>query len=323
LSEIIKVSSNIGVSKVGRKLGRTKYHQYLKSFGFGAKTGIDLPGEVSGLLAAPQYWSEVGLANISFGQGVSLTALQLTNALAAVANGGALMRPYVVKAVLDHEGTVLKENRPKQIRQVISPETARTVAAVLKTVMEDGGTGKAAAVPGYEAAGKTGTAQKALASGKGYSDKRIGSFFGFAPAFNAQAVITVVIDEPEGIRYGGVVAAPAFKAIAEQILPYLGAYPKGTTYLLADSKEKGIPAAPAESRAAEAVNPAVRGDLGEAQGVMPDFSGKSIRQVLQTAQRLGLELKYVGSGKAVDQNPPPGQILQGEARGTVRFQPSL
>lgn len=323
LSEIIKVSSNIGVSKVGRKLGRTKYHQYLKSFGFGAKTGIDLPGEVSGFLAAPQHWSEVGLANISFGQGVSLTALQLTNALAAVANGGALMRPYVVKAVLDHEGTVLKENRPKQIRQVISPETARTVAAVLKTVMEDGGTGKAGAVPGYEAAGKTGTAQKALASGKGYSDKRIGSFFGFAPAFNAQAVITVVIDEPEGVRYGGVVAAPAFKAIAEQILPYLGAYPKGTTYLLADSKEKGIPAAPAESRAAEAANPGVRGDLGEAPGVMPDFSGKSIRQVLQTAQRLGLELKYVGSGKAVDQNPPPGQILQGEARGTVRFQPSL
>ena len=162
LSEIIKVSSNIGASKVGKKLGRGKYHHYLKSFGFGSKTGIDLPGEISGFLPGPQHWSEIGLANISFGQGVSLTALQLTNALSAIANGGALMRPYVVKAVLDHEGTVLKENRPKVIRQVISPETARTVGAILKTVTEEGGSGKAAGVPGYEVAGKTGTAQKAL-----------------------------------------------------------------------------------------------------------------------------------------------------------------
>ncbi len=323
LSEIIKVSSNIGVSKVGKKLGRGKYHQYLKSFGFGSKTGVDLPGEVSGFLAGTQHWSEVGLANISFGQGISVTALQLTNALAAIANGGALMRPYVVKAVLDHEGTVLKENRPKAIRQVISPETARTVAMILKTVTEEGGTGKAASVPGFEVAGKTGTAQKALPNGKGYSDKRIGSFFGFAPTGNPQAVITVIIDEPERIRYGSVVAAPAFKAIAEQILPYLGAYPKGTTYLLADSKEKGIPVPIAESRPAETASQAARGDLGEAPGVMPDFSGKSIRQVLQAAQRLGLELNYVGSGKAVAQTPPPGQILQGEMRGVVRFQPSL
>jgi cell division protein FtsI (penicillin-binding protein 3) len=323
LSEIIKVSSNIGASKVGKKLGRGKYHHYLKSFGFGSKTGIDLPGEISGFLPGPQHWSEVGLANISFGQGVSLTALQLTNALSAIANGGALMRPYVVKAVLDHEGTVLKENRPKVIRQVISPETARTVGAILKTVTEEGGSGKAAGVPGYEVAGKTGTAQKALPNGKGYSDKRIGSFFGFAPAGNPQAVIAVIIDEPEGIRYGGVVAAPAFKAIAEQILPYLGSYPKGTTYLLADSKGKAIPVPVAESRPSDPPAQAQRGDLSEGPGVMPDFAGKSIRQVLQTAQRLGLELKYVGSGKAVAQIPPPGQVLQGEMRGMVRFQPSL
>jgi len=323
LSEIIKVSSNIGASKVGKKLGRGKYHHYLKSFGFGSKTGIDLPGEISGFLPGPQHWSEIGLANISFGQGVSLTALQLTNALSAIANGGALMRPYVVKAVLDHEGTVLKENRPKVIRQVISPETARTVGAILKTVTEEGGSGKAAGVPGYEVAGKTGTAQKALPNGKGYSDKRIGSFFGFAPAGNPQAVIAVIIDEPEGIRYGGVVAAPAFKAIAEQILPYLGSYPKGTTYLLADSKGKAIPVPVAESRPSDPPAPAQRGDLSEGPGVMPDFAGKSIRQVMQTAQRLGLELKYVGSGKAVAQTPPPGQVLQGEMRGMVRFQPSL
>ena len=323
LGEIIKVSSNIGASKVGKKLGKGRYHSYLKSFGFGSKTGIDLPGETTGFLSAPQQWSEVGLANISFGQGVSLTTLQLTNALAAIANGGSLMRPYVVKAVMDQAGNVLKENRPKVLRRVLSVETARNVALVLKTVTEEGGTGKSAGVPGYEVAGKTGTAQKALANGRGYSDRRIGSFIGFAPATNPQVVISVIIDEPEGIRYGGVVAAPAFKAIAEQVLPYLGAYPKGTTYLVAESRDKAVPASLAALRAPAAVGQMRGEDFAETQGVMPDFSGKSIRQVVQTAQRLGLELKFVGSGKAVAQTPPPGHIFQGETRGVVRFQPSL
>jgi cell division protein FtsI (penicillin-binding protein 3) len=323
LGEVIKVSSNIGAAKVGKKLGRGRYHHYLKSFGFGGKTGIDLPGEVSGFLPAPQHWSEVGLANISFGQGVSLTLLQLTNALSVIANDGLLMRPYVVKAVLDAEGNILKENRPRVLRRVISPETARTVAQMMKTVTEEGGTGRAGSVPGYDVAGKTGTAQKASATGRGYSDKRIGSFIGFAPAGNPQVAIAVVIDEPEGVRYGGVVAAPAFRAVAEQILPYLGAYPQGTTYLVAESKEKTAPVFQSESRPPVAGPQSAGADSVDAPGVMPDFSGKSIRQVVQTAQRLGLELKFVGSGKAVAQNPPPGQILQGEIRGTVRFQPSL
>jgi cell division protein FtsI (penicillin-binding protein 3) len=323
LGEIIKVSSNIGAAKVGKKLGRGRYHHYLKSFGFGSKTGIDLPGEVSGFLPPPQHWSEIGLANISFGQGVSMTLLQLTNALSAIANGGSLMRPYIVRAVLDSEGNILKENRPKVIRRVISPETARTVATIMKTVTEEGGTGKAGSVAGYDVAGKTGTAQKASATGRGYSDKRIGSFIGFAPAGNPQVVIAIVIDEPEGIRYGGVVAAPAFKAIAEQILPYLGAYPQGTMYLVAEPKGKTNPVLFAESLPSGNARQVVGGDFAEAPGVMPDFSGKSIRQVVQTAQRLGLELRFVGSGKAVAQNPPAGYILQGETRGVVRFQPSL
>lgn len=184
LGEIIKVSSNIGASKVGKKLGKGKLHHYLKGFGFGSKTGVDLPGEVAGSLPHPQFWSEVGLANISFGQGVSLTALQLTTALAAIANGGVMMRPYVVKAIMERQGNVskvLKENRPKAMRRVVSQETAKTVAAILKTVMQGGGTGQAACLSEYETAGKTGTAQKASSSGRGYSEKRIGSFIGFAP----------------------------------------------------------------------------------------------------------------------------------------------
>lgn len=319
LGDVIKFSSNIGASKVGRKLGKNKLYRYLKNFGFGGKTGVDLPGEVSGFLAAPRYWSEVGLANISFGQGVSVTALQLTAALAAVANGGVLMRPYAVKAVLDSNGNVLKENRPKPIRRIISAETATTVTQILKSVMEEGGTGRGASLSGYEAAGKTGTAQKALANGRGYSDKRMGSFYGFAPADNPQVVITVVIDEPQGSNYGGVVAAPAFKGIGEQILPYMGIYPKGVTYLTKVGSQK-MPGGEEPVRRIS-VQSAILG-VAEEPGVMPDFSGKSIRQVVLTAQKLGLDLKLVGTGKAISQNPPPGQVLQDQTRGVVKFEPT-
>jgi len=319
LADIIKLSSNIGASKVGKKLGKNRLHRNLKNFGFGAKTGVDLPGEVPGFLAAPRTWSEVGLANISFGQGVSTTALQLTAALAAVANGGMLMKPYVVKGVLDSNGDFLQENRPKAIRRVISPETMAMVTKILKMVMEEGGTGKAARLAGYESAGKTGTAQKALANGRGYSDKRTGSFFGFAPADNPQVVITVIIDEPQATSYGGVVAAPAFKAIGEQMLPYMGVYPKGVTYLA--KVGAGMPP-PKETTPANRPAQAAPVEASEDPGVMPDFSGKSLRQVVLIAQRLGLDLKLVGSGKAVSQNPAPGYVLQGQNRGVVKFSPA-
>jgi cell division protein FtsI (penicillin-binding protein 3) len=318
LSDIIKVSSNIGASKVGQKLGKNRLYRYLKSFGFGAKTGVDLPGEVPGILTTPRTWSEVGLANISFGQGVSVTALQLTSSLAALANGGVLMKPYVVKAVLGPDGGVLKENQPKMVRRVVSPETTGTVVRILKTVMDEGGTGRAARLTDYEAAGKTGTAQKALANGRGYSEKRVGSFFGFAPLDNPQVAILVVIDEPQGNSFGGVVAAPAFKAMAEQVLPSMGVYPRGVTYLAKAGSAR-------TARREENISPvpAQRAPVGVAEepGVMPDFAGKTMRQVMLTAQRLGLDLKLVGSGKAISQNPPPGQVLQGQTRGVVKFAP--
>jgi cell division protein FtsI (penicillin-binding protein 3) len=318
LSDIIKVSSNIGASKVGQKLGKNRLYRYLKSFGFGAKTGVDLPGEVPGILTTPRTWSEVGLANISFGQGVSVTALQLTSSLAALANGGVLMKPYVVKAVLGPDGGVLKENQPKMVRRVVSPETTGTVVRILKTVMDEGGTGRAARLTDYEAAGKTGTAQKALANGRGYSEKRVGSFFGFAPLDNPQVAILVVIDEPQGNSFGGVVAAPAFKAMSEQVLPSMGVYPRGVTYLAKAGSAR-------TARREENISPvpAQRAPVGVAEepGVMPDFAGKTMRQVMLTAQRLGLDLKLVGSGKAISQNPPPGQVLQGQTRGVVKFAP--
>jgi len=230
------------------------------------------------------------------------------------------MRPYVVKAVLEQQGNVVKENQPRAERRVVSPQTARTVASILKTVLEEGGTGTAALLSGYEAAGKTGTAQKALVTARGYSGRHVGSFIGFAPVDNPQVVISVIIDEPQGISYGGVVAAPAFKGIAEQVLPYMGIYPKGVTYLA-----KGAPpnVRGEEQRISGPLAQAGAVEVPEEPGVMPDFSGKSIRQVVQTARRLGLELQLVGSGRAIAQSPSPGRVLQGDTKGVVRFQPPI
>jgi cell division protein FtsI (penicillin-binding protein 3) len=320
LKDIIKVSSNIGAAKVGRKLGKTKFHRYLSAFGFGARTGIDLPGEVSGSVPAPQDWSEVGLANISFGQGISVTPLQLTVALAAIAHDGVLMRPYVVKAVQERGGQTIRENHPRALRRVISPRTAQAVRGILKTVLEEGGTGTAARIAGYEVAGKTGTAQKASATTRGYSDKRIASFIGMAPVENPQFVLTVLLDEPKGVSYGGVVAAPAFRAMGEQILPYIGVYPKGVTFLARAGSVK-----PPEGKwlgdDSQTVLPTQ--SLSSEPGRMPDFSGQSLRQVVLAAQRLGLDLALRGSGKAISQNPEPGRMIRKDQKGWVKFQPTL
>jgi cell division protein FtsI (penicillin-binding protein 3) len=235
------------------------------------------------------------------------------------------MRPYAVKAVMDRQGNVLKGNQPKVVRRIISQETARTVTSILKKVTQEGGTGKTACLSEYETAGKTGTAQKASSTGRGYSDKRIGSFVGFAPVENPQLVIMVVIDEPQGTSYGGVVAAPSFKAIGEQVLPYIGAYPKGVTYL-AQAAPKHPPSLILPQANPKTGNSPIQNTVkedSEEAGVMPDFSGKTMRQVVQTAQKLGLDLKFVGSGKAVAQTPAPGQVLQGENKGIVRFQPVM
>lgn len=320
LKDIIKVSSNIGAAKVGRKLGKTKFQRYLRAFGFGAKTGIDLPGEVSGSVPPPQDWSEVGLANISFGQGISVTPLQLTVALAAIAHDGVLMRPYVVKAVQERGGQIIRENHPRAVRPAISSRTAQVVRGILKTVLEEGGTGTAARIPGYEVAGKTGTAQKASATTRGYSDKRMASFIGMAPVENPQVVLSVLLDEPEGVSYGGVVAAPAFRAMGEQILPYIGVYPKGVTFLARAGSVKS-PEGRLPGSDSRTILPAKA--LFSEPGRMPDFSGQSLRQVVLAAQRLGLNLTLKGSGKAISQNPEPGRMIRKDQKGWVKFQPTL
>ncbi len=225
VQQIIKVSSNIGTVKVAEKVGGRSLYNLFKKFGFGNKTGVDCPGESTGSLSFYNKWSNIDKGTISFGQGVSVSALQLTSAAAAIANDGILMKPYLVQAITDQNGRLIQNFSPQKIHQVISARTARDLKRIMETVMTEGGTGVLAALEGYTVCGKTGTAQKVSTHG-GYSkDKYIASFLGFAPAKKPEIVILVILDEPKKEHYGGIVAGPAFKKIAHQTLQYLNFTP--------------------------------------------------------------------------------------------------
>jgi len=218
-AEVIGQSSNIGTSKVAQLLGPNLLYHYVKAFGFGARTGIDLAGEIPGSIKEPRYWSKTSIACVPMGQEVGVTALQLANAISAIANGGQLMRPYVVKEIRDKLGEEIKTFSPVLIRKVISLDTAARVRKILIGAVEEG-TGKLAKIDGVSVAGKTGTAQKLEANGTYSHNKFIGSFIGFTPAEDPQIAIAVVLDDPHPY-YGGVVAAPVFKNVAIDVLRYL------------------------------------------------------------------------------------------------------
>jgi cell division protein FtsI (penicillin-binding protein 3) len=318
VSEIIKYSSNIGAAKIGTKMGEEKLSAYLRNFGFGGRTGVDLPGESSGNLK--RHWYGVDLATISFGQGVSVSAIQLVSALSAVANGGNLMRPYLVEQILDDDGTVVQKFEPQVVRRVISQDTAWKVTKMMETVTGDGGTGMKAALEGYRVAGKTGTAQKVDPVTHAYSPtKRIGSFVGFVPADKPKLTIVVIIDEPQGVKYGGVVAAPAFRGIAQSSLAYLKIQPSRptTTASIKPADVKASPAAAEESLA--------DGDILDtpAEGeIMPNFKGMSMRRVLQVMEKRGINIRLIGSGRAGEQSPPPGHKIRGVGEVWIKFTPS-
>lgn len=225
VTEMIHKSSNIGAAKTAMKLGERRLYEYLRKFGFGERTDADLPGEVSGLLKPTKEWGRRSLASIAMGQEVGVTALQLAAGVSVIANGGSLMKPYLVSEVHDSKGRVLAHMGPQVRRQVISPATARTMTSILEGVVTNG-TGTKAAIPGIRVAGKTGTAQKIDPRTGAYSSTMVvGSFIGFAPAENPRVAIVVVVDEPQVDAWGGAVAAPAFRRIAEQVLPQLGVSP--------------------------------------------------------------------------------------------------
>jgi cell division protein FtsI (penicillin-binding protein 3) len=297
-SKILQVSSNIGFSKVADKLKKDRYFKYIEKFGFGQTTGIDMPGEAPGLLRRPETWSGIDLATHAFGQGLSATPLQMVMAYAAIANGGFLMRPYVVRRALSSKGEVLVANQPHVIRRVISERTARSLASMLKDVTNEGGTGKMAKVEGFDVAGKTGTAQKVDLVNGGYdAKKRVASFVGFVPADEPRLVLMVLVDEPQTNVYGGVVAAPVFQNIARGTLRHFGVAAKTSEFVSAAVTDPEIPLRRAPKRNSQTVVDA---------GATPDFVGLSLREAVEKARNLNLKVKIHGNGYVVKQSPGPG-----------------
>lgn len=220
LEEVIHKSSNIGMIKVVKQLGREYFATYIENYGFGKTTGVDLPYEHSGSLFAVKRWDTHSLGAVPFGQGIMVTPLQMVSALNVIANDGKLLRPYITREIRDSSGKVIKKMYPIEVRQVLHPEIARQMADILVGVVENG-SGRRARIEGYRTAGKTGTAQKAEPNGKGYLGKEVMSFMGFLPAENPAISVIVMLDEPKGARFSGQIAGPLFQKVVNQTIQYL------------------------------------------------------------------------------------------------------
>jgi len=218
--QVIEESSNIGTTKVAQILGADTVYKYVKLFGFGSKLGVDLPGEISGMIKEPRFWSKTSIGAVPIGQEVGVTALQLVTAISVIANGGKLMKPYIVEEVRDKYGESIKKYSPVVLRQAISTDTALRIKKILTGVVEEG-TGKMAKLDDITSAGKTGTAQKLEANGAYSHGKFVASFIGFAPAEEPVIAIVVTVDEPHPYYFGGVVAAPVFKKVVSDTIRYL------------------------------------------------------------------------------------------------------
>lgn len=240
LQKIVKYSSNIGIVKVGEITGAQALFNTLSAFGFGAKSGIDCPGETAGSLLPYRRWTKIDAGAIAFGQGISVSAVQLITAVSAIANDGILMKPYIVQAVTDENGAVIQSSKPTPVRRVISLKTARLLKKIMLSVTESDGTGMLAALSGYTVSGKTGTAQK-TDGGDTYAEKKFtASFVGFVPSDKPELSILVVVDEPRTNHYGGVVAAPAFRQIAQEALNHLNIPPDQKTGPLRVAWDEGV-----------------------------------------------------------------------------------
>jgi cell division protein FtsI (penicillin-binding protein 3) len=321
VQQVIQKSSNIGTAKISHKVGAKRLDQYLGDFGYGRRTGILFPGETAGLVKnLLKTRSLIDRTTVAFGQGVSVTPLQMTAAMAAMGNGGVLMEPHLVKEIVSPQGKIVKEFPPNPVRRVLSQQTASQMLAIMATVTQTGGTAKEAVPPGFTVAGKTGTAQKVV--GRAYSHSKFNALFiGLIPAENPVLAITVIVDEPKGAIFGGVVAAPIFREIAAQSLRVLGYYPQEPPKDKNEPVLAGLWATPA----AAATGPEVTftpPKLEIPQGpltVMPDLRGYTIRQVLALMNRSGLHCRFEGSGMAVSQEPVPGTAITPGATCLVKF----
>jgi len=335
LIDVLAHSSNVGAAYIGLGLGRTGFYRAIRAFGFGRKSGIDLEGENGGLLRDPASWSALSLPTISFGQEIGVNALQLARAFAAIANGGVLPTPHLVTEVA-RPGSAPERKAPPPGSRVLSDATAATMRRLLVKVVE-AGTGRKAAVPGFSVAGKTGTAQKAI-PGAGYSpDRYVASFYGFLPAERPRAVVGVLVDEPRGRTYGGDVAAPAFAAIAAEVMRVLGVpglppEDRVTPSILNADLSRGagrmsgeLPPGlvPAARRAAPEPEDFAR--LAAGERVVPDVAGRPAREAVQELARRGFAVRLAGHGFVVAQEPAGGTPLpRGSAvRLTLSFDPPV
>ena len=335
-SRIVAMSSNIGAAKIGARLGRERLQKTLLGFGFGARTGTEVGGEPKGAVPYPQ--AEIALATMSFGQGVAATPLQITNAVAAIANGGTLMKPILVRKVVDDaSGAVLSRSDPTPLRRAVSRESAAQLTRWLEGVVRDpDGTGKRARLDGWRVAGKTGTAQKADPVTRRYSvDKRFSSFVGFAPAEAPRIAVGVFIDEPRGEVYGGEVAAPVFRDLVEHAMKSMGVPPSeeagvamSTSTPTPTSTPTSTPTATATATAMVADDPsspppieeaALRSDDGTV--AVPALSGLAARAALRKLEELELLGEVSGSGRVTGQSPRPGQVVERGARVRVVLAP--
>ncbi len=325
IAEALEKSSNVAAIKLGLRVGNDTMYDYMRRFGFGSKTGIELPGETVGLVRKVERWQASSIGSVAIGQEVGVTPVQMVAAFGALANDGVRIAPHLIREVRNAEGAVVYRAQPEQ-RRVISSETAVALRGMLEGVTLSG-TAKQAQLDGYSAAGKTGTAQKIDPRTRAYSaTKHVASFVGFAPVSNPQVVIIVVIDEPAGAYHGGDVAAPIFREVAEQILPGLGVMPdietKSAPQLVAQNENPEVAAKRREEQARaeqerQATMPTVDSNGGRSGEVvyapstktamlMPDLRGRSVRDVARTCQQLGLQVEARGEGKVFKQSPAAG-----------------
>jgi cell division protein FtsI (penicillin-binding protein 3) len=325
--EGVMYSSNIALAKTAMMVGKDKIHQYALAFGMGQKTGVDLPGEASGFLSSPKGWSDFVLSCVAFGQGVSLTALQLVCAYCAVVNDGVMMKPFAVKAILDQNGDTLKAVRPTPVRRVVSEKTARLLVRFLTEVVS-AGSGQRAKMQGMNVGGKTGTAQKAKPGGRGYEeDDYIASFIGFFPAEAPQVVGLITLDSPQKEHLGGLTAAPVFKNTAHRIVSL------ARESLLLSAAKTVLNAAPETARSGE-----VAGDIYQYRpestdifsdpdttaadrDLIPDVRGLTAREAVKVFAARDLQVTLKGSGIVVDQLPGPNAPVSQDRSCVIECRP--
>ena len=319
-TDIVKKSLNTGFAQVGLSLGAEKMMHYTRLFGFGAQTGIDLPGEEEGILFKAEDMRDSDIATTAIGQSIAVTPLQLVTAMSAIANGGMLMRPHIVREIKNPDGSVYEERKPQEVRETLQKTVNRTLIGLLEQVVATGG-GSKAAVRGYRIAGKTGTAQKIRLDTSGYMEGRyIASFCGFAPVEDPIFTVLVMIDDPRGGNfYGGQIAAPVASRIFAQLLRYAHVEPSSNPFTKEDEPSEG---SPAEEKRAEEKRMEAIATPPEGKALVPDFTGLSMREAARLAEQRGLFFESEGTGAAVSQSLGVNDIVEQGTRVKVYFAPS-